>query len=680
VNRMNECGEAHDDRTVASAAVLSCADRVATLCDDGVITFDQKEVLKEQLAVNNTEVLRELCVSSDDSVRNLAGDLLYHRNVFDAIDGGSNRHLACIEGPDSVVASTKSPYNESDGMVTLESGYNRPLSFRRFSVLEYQNCEEVYTRMNDIDSESSPSILSKRQQARFTALRRANSGLTSSAMWNTKRCISTLRSQSKRKLESHMLRRVNVRNSARKASRSVDDDLSARNNLNKIHRSPSAPPDIDQYVSFLHLNQSQPTDKGNVLRSFDMDVAQDCRGDTWAESSSLVKNDIESLDDSMVVCDLLPSTTRKDNTNEPGVIFDDCSQLDDIHGSATLNSATPFPALWQIFSYGGFENLRSDDVNGLLYFSTDRGACDDVECAGEQFSYCVTDALHEKLVQKSRHTKTKSYSAVDTSTHVYSAENSCDLAPRTESHGVKELISRFNGNIFDSKESQNGSCGENCANEIVKASAMSTDRTHVDLSEAKISQRNSMKNPLLDNNYSHEKVVSSCKNSLLSRPFGNVASVSVQHTRSKFYMKDIKPLRKSLQSNMSKSSPRKRLPKSCMSVRFEKVEIKFYPYTIGQGVPSDGGPSIGLDWDSGSIEALEFDIDLFENFRGGIIPEDITEDEEWDDNWRLPREYFLEGGGHIEVEQRIFHLRAAGHRRCSIDFSSFICRQVIYTI
>ena len=37
------------------------------------------------------KVLRELCVSSDDSVRNLAGDLLYHRNVFDAIDGQLSR-------------------------------------------------------------------------------------------------------------------------------------------------------------------------------------------------------------------------------------------------------------------------------------------------------------------------------------------------------------------------------------------------------------------------------------------------------------------------------------------------------------------------------------------------------------------------------------------------------------
>jgi hypothetical protein len=40
------------------------------------------------------------------------------------------------------------------------------------------------------------------------------------------------------------------------------------------------------------------------------------------------------------------------------------------------------------------------------------------------------------------------------------------------------------------------------------------------------------------------------------------------------------------------------------------------------------------------------------------------------------REYFLDAGGRLAKEVRANHLKAAGHRRCSIDLSSFLCKQV----
>lgn len=40
------------------------------------------------------------------------------------------------------------------------------------------------------------------------------------------------------------------------------------------------------------------------------------------------------------------------------------------------------------------------------------------------------------------------------------------------------------------------------------------------------------------------------------------------------------------------------------------------------------------------------------------------------------REYFLDGGGRLVKEAREKLLVTAGHRRCSVDLSSYFCRQV----
>jgi hypothetical protein len=41
----------------------------------------------------------------------------------------------------------------------------------------------------------------------------------------------------------------------------------------------------------------------------------------------------------------------------------------------------------------------------------------------------------------------------------------------------------------------------------------------------------------------------------------------------------------------------------------------------------DGGPSLGLDWSCVSEDTLHYQLDAFEEFRGGVVPEVVDEDE-----------------------------------------------------
>jgi hypothetical protein len=106
--------------------------------------------------------------------------------------------------------------------------------------------------------------------------------------------------------------------------------------------------------------------------------------------------------------------------------------------------------------------------------------------------------------------------------------------------------------------------------------------------------------------------------------------------------------------------------------------MRFFAYTTGSGVPSDGGPSLGLHGPFQAADSLTLDIEVFEDFRGGILPEDgeVDEDEEWNDNWRLPREYFVDRGGHLPTKERVALLRSCGVRRCSIDLSTHLSKMV----
>lgn len=79
---------------------------------------------------------------------------------------------------------------------------------------------------------------------------------------------------------------------------------------------------------------------------------------------------------------------------------------------------------------------------------------------------------------------------------------------------------------------------------------------------------------------------------------------------------------------------RKRKPDKDRHVRFRDASFRFYGQTFGQSVPSSGGPPVGLDWDwrkhcddEGGKE-FTMDIEQFEEFRGGIIPEDGVDDDE----------------------------------------------------
>jgi hypothetical protein len=66
-----------------------------------------------------------------------------------------------------------------------------------------------------------------------------------------------------------------------------------------------------------------------------------------------------------------------------------------------------------------------------------------------------------------------------------------------------------------------------------------------------------------------------------------------------------------------------------------KAIIRFYDYDIGGSVPGiTKGAPLGLGKHCKGDE-VEYTIDELEDFRGGNLPEDDEEDEEWNDNWRV---------------------------------------------
>jgi hypothetical protein len=127
--------------------------------------------------------------------------------------------------------------------------------------------------------------------------------------------------------------------------------------------------------------------------------------------------------------------------------------------------------------------------------------------------------------------------------------------------------------------------------------------------------------------------------------FGNVTAIpETKKEYSKYFLKpaEIRVPSSALKKTRSLSSASAPaadvpVPKVVKQVSYSSVEVRFFQYTFGQGIPSDGGPSLGLDWDFDPAESLLSDIESFEEFRGGIIPDDADDDEDWDDNWRIPR-------------------------------------------
>lgn len=116
--------------------------------------------------------------------------------------------------------------------------------------------------------------------------------------------------------------------------------------------------------------------------------------------------------------------------------------------------------------------------------------------------------------------------------------------------------------------------------------------------------------------------------------FGNIVNTTTTSKKeySKYYMKPLEIRTSSLKKSKPSSTA-----KVVKHVSFSSIEIRFYTYTIGQGIPSDGGPSLGLNWNNDPALTLHTDVETFEDFRGGIVPDDADDDEEWDDNWRIPR-------------------------------------------
>jgi len=134
-------------------------------------------------------------------------------------------------------------------------------------------------------------------------------------------------------------------------------------------------------------------------------------------------------------------------------------------------------------------------------------------------------------------------------------------------------------------------------------------------------------------------------------------------------------LRSSLKGDHSGATTEK-LRDVLKHVQFGDLSIRFFNYTIGESVPSDGGAPIGLGWKWEESEVLTLTVDALETFRGGDYdPLQSEPEEEWDDNWRIPREYFAEDGI-IPKEQRAELLRKNGHRRPSVDLSCMTTNQL----
>ena len=103
------------------------------------------------------------------------------------------------------------------------------------------------------------------------------------------------------------------------------------------------------------------------------------------------------------------------------------------------------------------------------------------------------------------------------------------------------------------------------------------------------------------------------------------------------------------------------------SVGFSTATLRFFDYGVGGSVPNiTKGIPLGLDGDWKKHGELVLSVDALETLRGGDPP-DEDEDEEWDDNWRVPREYFADDGL-LDKEKRAEILRGTGrYRRCSLD-------------
>ena len=122
-----------------------------------------------------------------------------------------------------------------------------------------------------------------------------------------------------------------------------------------------------------------------------------------------------------------------------------------------------------------------------------------------------------------------------------------------------------------------------------------------------------------------------------------------------------------------KSNKRRGLQDPHKSVGFEEARFRFYSMTVGESCPTSGGPPVGLGWDWNPQDDVRISVEDLEEFRGGNIPEDQDEleEEEWDDNWRTPREYFHEDGL-LTKGKRAKLLRDAGVATVDVDLSGFL--------
>jgi hypothetical protein len=74
-------------RTNSTEHITACWTRLGDLYQLGLLSRDQKCILADQIAVENGEVIRHLMLETSDKIVQLAGDLMYERNLITNIDG-----------------------------------------------------------------------------------------------------------------------------------------------------------------------------------------------------------------------------------------------------------------------------------------------------------------------------------------------------------------------------------------------------------------------------------------------------------------------------------------------------------------------------------------------------------------------------------------------------------------
>jgi hypothetical protein len=264
-------------------------------------------------------------------------------------------------------------------------------------------------------------------------------------------------------------------------------------------------------------------------------------------------------------------------------------------------SSRPFPVLWQIYSRGGFEDFGDYDLDGLISFSTEKSFEHNTDKTDSIFAFSLTRDLKKKLGACETLPLKGSCQSPSDEQAVEHGPHGTNSTTSSSSSNVKDLISIFNqkaGGVLSccaEKHSQSASSHGPSEVKIHRRAGLDSTSKEINAWEKKIAyqRQQSAEQKMLGSNV-HESMssVRSCedKSSLLPRLFGNVSILRIKKGYSHFFVKNASSANKQqanlkqLRDSVIKQSTK--LMKISKKVHFGKVEILFFSYTIGQGVPS----------------------------------------------------------------------------------------------